>query len=153
MDNINKSNYIIFTICLINRSFVITKIWNLIIPYRFCWTTNLNVKLRQTFDISAQKTFDYDFFLHLDMHIYVQRICIAEYTDNMCREKRENKNIQVSFSRIPYMGQIENASLITYSTLLRKTNTLQYLIMDDATKVCNSYVCQQLQSCSCWRFL
>ena len=55
----------------------------------------------------------------------------AEYTDNMCREKRENKNIQVSFSCIPYMGQIENASLITYSTLLRKSNTLQYLIMDD----------------------
>ena len=52
----------------------------------------------------------------------------------MCRERRENKNIQVSFSRIPYMGQIENASLITYSTLLRKSNTLQYLIMDDVVR-------------------
>ena len=53
----------------------------------------------------------------------------AEYTDNMCREKRETKNIHVSSSLLayPYMGQIENASLITNSTLLRESNTLQYL--------------------------
>ena len=53
----------------------------------------------------------------------------AEYTDNMCREKRETKNIHVSSSLIasPYMDQIDNASLITNSTLLRESNTLQYL--------------------------
>ena len=53
----------------------------------------------------------------------------AEYTDNMCREKRETKNIHVSSSLIasPYMDHIDNASLITNSTLLRESNTLQYL--------------------------
>ena len=53
----------------------------------------------------------------------------AEYTDNMCREKRETKNIHVSSSLLayPYMGQIENASDIANSTLLRESNTLQYL--------------------------
>ena len=53
----------------------------------------------------------------------------AEYTDNMCREMRETKNIHISSSLLacPYMGQIDNASLITNSTLLRESNTLQYL--------------------------
>ena len=53
----------------------------------------------------------------------------AEYTDNMCREERETKNIHISSSLLacPYMGQIDNASLITNSTLLRESNTLQYL--------------------------
>ena len=53
----------------------------------------------------------------------------AEYTDNMCREKRETKNIHVSSSLIasPYMDHIDNASLITNSTLLRELNTVQYL--------------------------
>ena len=53
----------------------------------------------------------------------------AEYTDNMCREKRETKNIHISSSLLacPYMGQIDNASLITNSTLLRESNTVQYL--------------------------
>ena len=53
----------------------------------------------------------------------------VEYTDNMCREKRETKNIHISSSLLacPYMGQIDNASLITNSTLLRESNTLQYL--------------------------
>ena len=53
----------------------------------------------------------------------------AEYTDNMCREKRETKNIPVSSSLIasPYMDHIDNASLITNSTLIRELNTVQYL--------------------------
>ena len=66
----------------------------------------------------------------------------AEYTDNMCREKRETKNIPVSSSLIasPYLDHIDNASLITNSTLLRESNTLQYLqiymgVFEDTSKI------------------
>ena len=61
----------------------------------------------------------------------------AKYTDNMCREKRETKNIHVSSSLLayPYMGQIENASDIANSTLLRESIVYIIIYVNISSKV------------------